>query len=206
MYRTEEIIGQAVKNLKSRSISEEAIDFTQIQRLEYDDEGIFSSVRFSKNLELMYSAQQIVPYKALHSHRNRIAAGIILFFKRVIRRCIKFYIEPVMEDQSRFNNLVTKSLKDVSYYFNSQESYAGQLNELKLLYNKDLKRTIDEAYGICRLLRTENDELRREMESLKTQSSQSREMLEALKLRTELLELSNKKLFIRCEEVEGTEK
>ena len=60
------------------------------------------------NLRLSYNVAAIRPLKS-----NRVFGPIIIFVKKVIRKLIKFNIEPVVADQNEHNRMVLCCLQDM---------------------------------------------------------------------------------------------
>ena len=63
-----------------------------------------------------------------------IGNGISGFIKKIFRKLIKFYIEPIVEDQNRYNSSVAKSVNYLKCYIEEKELENKELrNELDLL-------------------------------------------------------------------------
>jgi FkbM family methyltransferase len=60
-------------------------------------------------LRIMQDKRENHAYRYLHSHRKWIGSAIV-FAKKVVRKLLKWYIEPVTIQQTEFNNAVTPSV------------------------------------------------------------------------------------------------
>ena len=63
-------------------------------------------------LQVMRDTAENRAYRPLSSHRKAYIARIILFVKKVMRRCIKFYIEPVADQQTEFNTAAVRFMEN----------------------------------------------------------------------------------------------
>lgn len=62
-----------------------------------------------KHISTMERTRENYAYRRIYSCR-KIIGGLIVFFKRVIRKILKWYIEPICFQQTEFNNAVTPAI------------------------------------------------------------------------------------------------
>ena len=90
----------------------ETIPFARVEMWEDSSmtENISSDVDcLLSSLSAMRQAKDNLPWKPLISHR-RVIGSVIVFLKRIVRRCLKWYIDPIASQQSAFNNSVTDAV------------------------------------------------------------------------------------------------
>lgn len=92
------------------------------------------------NLGVMDRSRIVEAFRPIPTHRKLIGPCII-FVKKVLRRVIKWYIEPLFDQQTRFNNAVTpvvgKLTETVAKLAHNQELLRNKGCEYKLLDDPD---------------------------------------------------------------------
>lgn len=89
---------------------------------------------------------------------NHVITGnkIVLLIKRIIRKCIRFHINPIIEEQNRFNAVVVRSInlldQYISQHYKEQENEQNKLDEVSFIIRREIKRELS-------ALRTENEML-----------------------------------------------
>lgn len=63
----------------------------------------------NRYIRSMESTRQNFAFRRIYSCR-KYTGGVIVFFKRVVRKLLKWYIEPICFQQTEFNNAVTPSI------------------------------------------------------------------------------------------------
>lgn len=111
-----EIMEQIKKNAANRNYSEEDI-LANYQPNNDHDLSEYESHLYVLNKNWHYSA-----HRDISSHRKGIGQ-VIIFFKKLYRKTIKWYISPIVEDQVEFNANVVKT-------FNLLQNQVMKLNEL----------------------------------------------------------------------------
>jgi FkbM family methyltransferase len=61
----------------------------------------------------MLQTRENYAYRYLHSHR-KVIGPLIIFAKKVVRKLLKWYVEPIAFQQTRFNNAVTPAIGRVT--------------------------------------------------------------------------------------------
>lgn len=62
-----------------------------------------------QRLDIMDATRENLAFRPIYSCR-RFIGWLIVFFKRVVRKCLKWYLEPVCFQQTDFNNAVTPAI------------------------------------------------------------------------------------------------
>ena len=83
----------------------------------------------TRNLNVMNRTRENVAFRRLASNRPIIGRGII-FVKKVIRKCLKWYIEPICFQQTEFNNSVTSVSGRLIEVIGNQEERIKKLEEV----------------------------------------------------------------------------
>lgn len=102
----------------------------------------------SGHISTMEATRQNYAFRHIYSVR-KIIGPLIVFFKRVVRKLLKWYIEPICDQQTEFNNAVTPSI--------------GRLTELS-------QRSINDLRAVEELSRSNQDSLRAVEELSRTSS------------------------------------
>ncbi|MGG4344458.1 FkbM family methyltransferase [Paenibacillus lautus] len=113
------------KKLKDMLLYEEK-DTTSLEKTNVNKETCFHDL--DRNIKVMLRTRENFAYRPLYSHR-KVTGSFIIFFKKVIRKILKWYIEPIAFQQTDFNNAVTPSI--------------GRLTELTAQLEKDNLLLID---------------------------------------------------------------
>lgn len=94
-----------------------------------------------QSLETMEATRENLAFRPIYSCR-RFIGQLIVFIKRIVRKCLKWYLEPVCFQQTDFNNAVTPTI--------------GRLTELQNLSLEKIRR----LEGDLATKERENDQLR----------------------------------------------
>lgn len=138
----ENIMAEIKQKIKEQGLTADMLSFEDVPYRKNAQSGSASEA-----LDYISTHYYIQPYKELQGN------GIKVFVKKVLRKLMKFYIEPVVFEQNDFNaNAVTviKSLAD-----SGSEDISGRVETLELA-NKELMIRLDR-------LERENLELRRQL-------------------------------------------
>ncbi|EWM52863.1 hypothetical protein [Ruminococcus flavefaciens] len=138
----EDIMTEIRQSIKDQGLTADMLSFEDVPFRKTAQGGSLSEA-----LDYITSHYYIQPYKELRGNPLKV------FFKKVIRKMVKFYVEPVVMEQNDFNaNAVTvmKSLAD-----SEAEDVSGKIETLELA-QKELVIRLDR-------LERENAELRRQL-------------------------------------------
>lgn len=107
----------------------------------------FDKVRFNEELYSLNHFWDVKAYRPIVCGGS-IKAKIVTFIRKVIRKSIKFYVEPITADQNTFNAVTVK-------LFNLMECYISENKK-----NVELQETVEN-------LKQEIEELKRNMQQEK---------------------------------------
>ena len=86
----------------------------------YGQDTIMDINRVSKNIsdltqliDILKETSENYAFRPLISEQKLIGP-VIIFFKRTVRKLLKWYIEPICFQQTVFNNAVTRSIKKIA--------------------------------------------------------------------------------------------
>lgn len=104
----------------------------------YDPEIYLTEI--SKNINVMSNKRENHAYRILTSHR-KVLGPIIVLGKKIVRKLLKWYIEPITIQQTEFNNAVTPALGRITELVSELMSHNNRL----LVKNKELESKINEV-------------------------------------------------------------
>ena len=80
-----------------------------------------------ENIMSLHAGKNVEAYRVLKS--NGIFGSLAVLVKKVVRKLIKFYVEPIVEDQNGVNVLTTSCLEDLYLDIESLRKKIDQLEE-----------------------------------------------------------------------------
>lgn len=109
----------------------------------------------NSSLDIMKEYKDVYAHRIIKSHRKYIG-NIIIFFKKIARRCLKWYINPITEQQTIFNNASVEVLQN-----SLEKIYEVELNNTILLnkiseLEKQLSRMTEVENQLGRVTELEN--------------------------------------------------
>lgn len=112
----EEIMSQIREEIKEAGYTNDILSFNDVDA----DDGIFvfesfDEGKFAKEVMGMNHSWSIQTYRDLGSR------GPVGFIKKVIRKCIRFYVDPVVEDQNQFNAYMVRTMNLMNCYIKEQK-------------------------------------------------------------------------------------
>ncbi len=156
----------------------------------------FNSVNdIQADIKLQQMIEQNNQIYELHYYHDLVSSipvirGIIIFIKKVIRRAFFFLIQPIIDEQNRFNISATQSFNELYNKLCRLEESHG--NELKYTNNvmeglqDNIQKQYEEINSINKMLfesRKEIDGLQKEMDGLQTESRSQFDSISRLKMK-----------------------
>lgn len=123
----EEIMKEIRADIKAKGYMDNEIPFSDIACLVGGTEIPFDMKDYKDELKEMDESRTIIAYRDLSSTRKGIGP-IITFFKKIMRKLVCFYVEPLVDDQNRFNELTTITMAQTVRRFNDDD---GRVEELE---------------------------------------------------------------------------
>lgn len=217
----EDIMRQIRAKIAAKEITEEVN--LELPGLEMDAE-------VEDNLRMANMTYNIQPHLPLHSHRKILGKGIV-FGKKVIRRCLKWYINPIAEQQETFNvhavrtlNSLSKQVEKITHAqtdtekiikANEKQNHDLQISQEKNLHNEinvikdkiqDVDHLTNEFKNQIEVLEQNNQlksqELERQVAHVIAQNEMFRQQNEMFRQQNEILKQQNNVLSARCRRIE----
>lgn len=118
----EEIMSQIREEIKEAGYTDDMLSFDDV---ELDDCNfqfeIFDKGDFNREVYDLNHRWKIQTYRNLNSGK------LVTFMKKVIRKMIRFYVDPVVEDQNMFNANIVKTMNLMNCYIQEQEATIATL-------------------------------------------------------------------------------
>ena len=140
-------------------------------------------------------------HRYLHSHR-RVIGPFIVFGKKVVRKLLKWYLDPVSNQQTEFNNAVTPALGRTTELLTDvmkkqseiEKTHLNMISQLQQEY-KQLQNEHTETLQAVRIMQTQYKQLVMDIEKEKSENKLQIESLEKMnQINVEQLEKMNDKL------------
>ncbi len=138
----EEIMAEIKRDIKEKGLTEDMLGFEDVPYKKPVQIG--GSEQADDALAFLNANCSVQPYKELKGNPLKV------FFKKVIRKLVKFYVEPVVQEQNDLNINTVTVLNALSE--NKTEDISDRIATLELA-QKELLRRIDK-------LERENESLR----------------------------------------------
>lgn len=84
--------------------------------------------KIESQLAIMEANRENYAFRHLYSYR-KVIGGLIVFCKRVVRKCLKWYLEPVCFQQTEFNNAATEATQQLFHYLHEGRGQQEARNE-----------------------------------------------------------------------------
>ncbi len=157
----EEIMKEIRMEIKAEGLNDSILSFEEVVE---SSEGIIDTGKFDFRF-LEENLDYINANGTIAAHRILSGNGIIVFVKKIIRKLTKFYVEPIVEDQNRFNEHTIRVLNSYKYYIdeNNNNEYVEAIKKMHeiSLTQKNNKKEIQKIFDLISKLEEENAELKR---------------------------------------------
>ena len=108
----EEIMAEIRRDILKKNYGNEDLAFSEVP-VHGSSEFLSQSNTLAGNIRHLRNIQTVSVYRPLKS--RRIIGPLIIFFKKVVRKLIRFYIEPIVADQNDVNNLSAACFEDLYF-------------------------------------------------------------------------------------------
>ena len=136
------IMADIRRNIKERGYEKTALTFADVhvqagEGLELLEER-FQSKELKKWIVKMDETKNVACWRPLRGNPLEV------FLKKVVRRCVKFYVEPIVADQDRYNHYTVCAMAQVfSKLADSQDAKIRELEDQVERLSKALGRSTD---------------------------------------------------------------
>ncbi len=153
----EEIMAQIKREIEEKGLTADMLSFEDVpykKPVQIETDGAASLLAADESLAYVNAHHFVQPYKPLSGNPIKV------FFKKVIRKLMKFYVEPVVFEQNSFNASVTNVLnvmKNNAESCQDDDMTDGLLSRLETLElsQKELRGRIDSLERENAVLREE---------------------------------------------------
>lgn len=108
---SEKIVKEIRRDIAEKAYRNEIGLFKDVPDAAGTAAGTDAAAAASENLEALRAGYQVATWRPLKS--ERALGGIIVAFKKFVRKCIAFYVAPIVTDQNENNRLITACLQDM---------------------------------------------------------------------------------------------
>ena len=214
------------QNVQTEKTMDEIVDIflqnkSEINREKKDSDCIFDMEELRHWKEQMNQEYRSVYYREITSGRKHFRR-IIVFVKRVIRKLCRFLIEPVIEEQNRFNADTTAAINTlynnevvteasiaqqkemVNQISDLSEWLRNSVKELENLNGKNeyLEREIEECRSDLQECRNELQESQKDLQECRSELQESQKDLQECRSELEDCKQKETELEHKCSEVE----
>ena len=121
------IMEEIRQEIKDKRYKNEDISFTDLPLSDIHASMAHSEV-FFENLRALREWNNVHAQRELKS--NRVFGPLILFFKKIIRKCMAFYIEPIVADQNTVNSLSAACIVELCIIIESMRKHIERLEKM----------------------------------------------------------------------------
>ena len=168
----EEIMKEIRQNIKKRKVKEEKLPDLKEILLEYINTSAEFDINNLYETNTNINNQWATAGEVTITSHRKILGRIIVFLKKLTRKCLRWYINPINEKQQNFNCEVTRNLNEVREFIRLSQ----YINDKIELNSSLIKESIDKLEVKINKLDTkmisineENTELKIKIENYKDQ-------------------------------------
>ena len=133
-------------DIEQRGLRDEVLSFEDIPMPESvavlsNDLGPFNSDALADANDYMNRCFQVQVWHPIQG--TGVLGFLVVFIKRVIRKLIRFFIDPIVSDQNDFNMMTAKSANQVRNYINDNDKKVAEMEEELQSVNSLLEKNLD---------------------------------------------------------------
>ena len=114
--------------IRAKGYADNEIPFSDIACLVGGTEVPFDLKDYLDDISMMDESRTVLAYRDISSTRKGVGK-LITFVKKVIRKMVCFYVEPLVDDQNRFNELTTKVVAQTVRRYNDDDARIEELEK-----------------------------------------------------------------------------
>ena len=114
--------------IREKGYADNEIPFSDIACLVGGTEVPFDMKDYLDDISMMDESRTVLAYRDISSTRKGVGK-LITFVKKVIRKMVCFYVEPLVDDQNRFNELTTKVVAQTVRRYNDDDARIEELEK-----------------------------------------------------------------------------
>ena len=124
----EDIMQEIRAEIRAKGYADNEIPFSDIACLVGGTEVPFELKDYLDDISMMDESRTVLAYRDISSTRKGVGK-LITFIKKVIRKMVCFYVEPLVDDQNRFNELTTKVVAQTVRRYNDDDARIEELEK-----------------------------------------------------------------------------
>lgn len=106
----EKILDEVRTDISNRNITDYSTEFDDMSYMTDGAEIPFDMDAYAADIKLMGERRYVNSYRDV-SCRKKVIGPVVTFVRKVIRRIVCFYIEPLVYDQNMFNDVTTRTVE-----------------------------------------------------------------------------------------------
>ena len=114
--------------IRAKGYEDNEIPFSDIACLVGGTEVPFDLKDYLDDISMMDESRTVLAYRDISSTRKGVGK-LITFIKKVIRKMVCFYVEPLVDDQNRFNELTTRVVAQTVRRYNDDDARIEELEK-----------------------------------------------------------------------------
>lgn len=140
----EKIMEEIREEIKAKGYTNDVLSFSDIIIEDTEIYGEkFDKIIFNEELAVINRIWNINPDREIQC-KPGIKGRCVGFIKKVIRKCIRFYLSPIVREQDSFNATAVRLINMVNLYMEENTKLSGEVARLKNEQEELFKR-------VCRL-------------------------------------------------------
>jgi hypothetical protein len=135
-WRKQRMVNTELKfdSLEHEVLYESLIVNEKIEKIEYSKPNLYLTP-FTKAIQLLEDLSTNTGDFPITYQKQRRHGRISIFIKRCIRKCLRWYINPIIERQNKYNAMVTIILKTM---YKNIEELSSKTKKIPIDYNQEL--------------------------------------------------------------------
>ncbi len=167
----EKILQEIREEIQQKGYTYDQLDFQDIpivHQQKYQKYEHFDAARFAQELQQLNAFKEVQAHRPLAT-RIPVIGFLVVFIKKVIRRLLRFYIEPIVRDQNQWNTMAVACLQSVEAFVEQMGQTQQQLQTLQALQEENrilkvrverMKRDVEQGQQALERLTQQMDGLR----------------------------------------------
>ena len=120
----EEIMSQIKKDIEVKGYTNDLLSFDDvIVDVSSMNVNKFDKVKFNEDLYVANHEWEVNPYRPIQ--RNKVT----VFIKKAIRKCVYFFVEPIVMAQDGFNASLVRMMNQMGCYIDEQNKEIAELKK-----------------------------------------------------------------------------
>lgn len=120
----EEIMSQIKKDIEVKGYTNDLLSFDDvIVDVSSMNVNKFDKVRFNEDLYVANHEWEVNPYRPIQGNK------VTVFIKKAIRKCVYFFVEPIVMAQDGFNASLVRMMNQMGCYIDEQNKEIAELKK-----------------------------------------------------------------------------